>query len=157
VLRARCAQEDSSVCFFSPPPATTICSTVRDSSRHQCSLPACGLRPTRCASESRSISAGCSGNRVARMRTWTTPFGSVPGINSVVSITLLVNLPELGTLSRHRLPHWWVLLLSIETAAASGANAWSGADRPGSGLPSIGCSDSSPGIPDHQGPLAPSL
>jgi transposase len=31
---------------------------------------------------------------------------SVPGIGPMVSITLLAELPELGTLNRHRLPHW---------------------------------------------------
>ena len=62
---------------------------------------------------------------------------SVPGIGRVVSITLLADLPELGTLSRHQSAALVGVAPSIETAAASGANGLSGVDGPGCGLPSI--------------------
>jgi transposase len=62
---------------------------------------------------------------------------SVPGIGWVVSITLLANLPELGTLSRHQIAALVGVAPSIETVAASWANGVSGAEGPGCGLPSI--------------------
>jgi transposase len=57
---------------------------------------------------------------------------SVPGIGPVVSITLLADLPELGTLrAATKLPRWWESHPSIETVAASGANGGYGVDGPG--------------------------
>jgi transposase len=72
--------------------------------------------PSRCADESETISAGCSRSWMVWIRTWTTPCVRVPsgerrticcaafqGSGRVVSITLLADLPELGTLSRHQI------------------------------------------------------
>ena len=56
---------------------------------------------------------------------------TVPGVGEQVSLTLLANLPELGTLnSRQIAAPLWGWLPTTATAAPCGANAPSGADAP---------------------------
>ena len=58
---------------------------------------------------------------------------TVPGVGEQLSLPLLANLPELGTLNRGRSPPLWAWLPTTATAAPCGANAPSGADAPGCG------------------------
>ena len=59
---------------------------------------------------------------------------TVPGVGEQISLTLLANLPELGTLNRrHRSPPLWAWPPTTGTVAPCGANAPSGADAPGCG------------------------
>ena len=61
---------------------------------------------------------------------------TVPGVGEQLSLTLLANLPELGTLNRREIAPWWGWLPTTATAASCEANAPSGADAPGCGLSS---------------------
>ena len=54
---------------------------------------------------------------------------TVPGVGEQISLTLLANLPGLGTLNRRQI----AALPTTATAAPCGANAPSGADAPGCG------------------------
>ena len=58
---------------------------------------------------------------------------TVPGVGEQISLTLLANLPELGTLNRGRSPPLWAWPPTTATVAPCGANAPSGADAPGCG------------------------
>ena len=58
---------------------------------------------------------------------------TVPGVGEQLSLTLLANLPELGTLNSGRSPPLWAWLPTTATAATCGANAPSEADAPGCG------------------------
>ena len=59
---------------------------------------------------------------------------TVPGVGEQLSLTLLANLPELGTLNRRRRsPPLWAWPPTTATVAPCGANAPSGADAPGCG------------------------
>ena len=58
---------------------------------------------------------------------------TVPGVGEQLSLTLLANLPELGTLNRGRSPPLWAWPPTTATVGPCGANAPSGADSPGCG------------------------
>ena len=58
---------------------------------------------------------------------------TVPGVGEQISLTLLANLPELGTLNRRQMPPLWAWPPTTATVAPCGANAPSGADDPGCG------------------------
>ena len=56
---------------------------------------------------------------------------TVPGVGEQLSLTLLADLPELGTLDRRQIASWRP---STGTAAPCEADAPSGADAPGFGV-----------------------
>ena len=58
---------------------------------------------------------------------------TVPGVGEQISLTLLANLPELGTLNRRQIAALVGVAPTTATAAPCGANAPSGADAPGCG------------------------
>ena len=78
---------------------------------------------------------------------------TVPGVGEQLSLTLLANLPELGTLNRGRSPPLWPWPPTTGTVAPCGANAPSGADALGAGRPLHGSVGSQPPQPCYPGLL----
>ncbi len=78
---------------------------------------------------------------------------TVPGVGEQISLTLLANLPELGTLNRRQIAALVGVAPTTATVAPCGANAPSGADAPGAGRPLHGSVGSQPPQPCYPGLL----
>ena len=79
---------------------------------------------------------------------------TVPGVGEQLSLTLLANLPDLGTLNRRQIAALlWAWPPTTATVAPCGANAPSGANAPGAGRPLHGSVGSQPPQPCYPGLL----